>query len=311
MDIRISRESNVPLRQQIAAQIEYQIAIGKLKPGEALSSVRTLARQLKIHHNTVSQAYQDVAGLRLLSRKKGSRLIVRTPDERAVASHPDLDDLINQTIQTARRHGHTLQELSQRVRERLAEEPHDHILVLSIDPGMCRMLQVEIENAAKYRVKTCTPEELLASPELAFGALVVSPPGVLPMIAEVLPKDRPPITVLYSSAEAHFEVVRKMTRPSLIAVVSISDTFLKTACGVLAPMIGIRHTLIGCLVDEHKNEQIPSADLLFCDAITFPRLSTHSKAKNVILHNLISRECLDQIVATMPFERKNTFESAS
>src|ERR1051326_3474686 len=108
MDIRISRESNVPLRQQIAAQIEYQIAIGKLKPGEALPSVRTLARQLKIHHNTVSQAYQDVTGLRLLSRKKGSRLVVRTPDERAVASHPDLDDLINQTIQTARRHGHTL-----------------------------------------------------------------------------------------------------------------------------------------------------------------------------------------------------------
>jgi hypothetical protein len=33
MDIRISKESAVPLRQQIAAQIEFQIATGQLKPG--------------------------------------------------------------------------------------------------------------------------------------------------------------------------------------------------------------------------------------------------------------------------------------
>lgn len=310
MDIRISKESDVPLRQQIAAQIEYQIAIGKLKPGEPLPSVRTLARQLKIHHNTVSQAYQDVTALRLLSRKHGSRLVVRTPEERAVASHPDLDDLINQTIRVARRHGHTLQELSQRVRERLAEEPPDHILVLSIDPGMCRMLRAEVENAVKYPVTTCTPEELLAGPELALGALVVSPPGVLPMIAEILPKDRPPITVLYSSAEAHFEVVRRMTRPSVVAVVSISETFLKIACGLLGPLMGTRHTLIECLLDDRRNARIPSADLMFCDAITFPRLRAHSRAKNVIPYNLISPECLDLIAAAMPFQRKSTLKSA-
>ncbi len=310
MDIRISKESNVPLRQQIAAQIEYQIAIGKLKPDASLPSVRTLARQLKIHHNTVSQAYQDVTALHLLSRKQGARLVVRTPDERAVASHPDLDDLINQTIRVARHHGYTIQELSQRVSDRLAEEPPDHILVLSIDPGMCRMLQVEIENAAKYQVKTCTPEELLASPELALGALMVSPPGVLPMIADVLPKDRPPITVHYSSAEAHFEVIRKMTRPSVVAVVSISEGFLKVACGLLGPMMGTRHTLIECLVDEYKNEPIPSADLLFCDVITFPRLRAHRRTKNVIPYSLVSPECLDEIAASMPFQRKSTPGSA-
>jgi len=310
VDIRISKESDIPLRQQIAAQIEYQIAVGKLKPGDSLPSVRALARQLKIHHNTVSQAYTDVTMLQLLSRKQGSRLIVRTPDEPAHPPHPDLDDLINASIRIARRHGYSIQELSQRVRERLAEEPPDHILVLSIDPGMCRMLQVEVENAVARPVKTCTPEELLANPELALGALVVSPPGVLPMVAEILPKDRPPITVLYSSAEAHFEVVRKMTRPSVVAVVSISETFLQIACGLLGPMMGGQHTLIECLFDDRKNARIPSADLLFCDAITFPRLHAHSRAKNVIPYNLISPECLDQIAATMPFQMKSTLEPA-
>jgi DNA-binding transcriptional regulator YhcF (GntR family) len=310
MDIRISKESSVPLRQQIAAQIEYQIATGNMKPGDSLPSVRALARQLKIHHNTVSQAYQDVTAIRLLSRKHGSRMVVRTPEERAMASHPDLDDLINQTIRVARRHGYTIQELSQRVRERLSEEPFDHILLLSIDPGMGQMLQAEVENTVKCPVRVCSPERLLASPELALGALVVSPPGVLPMIAEVLPKDRPPITVIYSSAEAHFDVVRKLTQPSVVAVVSISVHFLEIACGVLGPMLGTRHTLIDCLFTDHKTARIPSADLLFCDAITFPRLRAHSRIKNIIPYNLISPECLNQIAAAMPAQEKNVLDSS-
>jgi len=164
VDIRISKESSVPLRQQLAAQIEYQIATGKLKPGDPLPSVRALARQLKIHHNTVSQAYTDVTMLQLLSRKQGSRLIVRTPEERAHTPHPDLDDLINATIRVARWHGYSIQELSQRVSERLAEEPPDHVLVLSIDSGMRQLLQAEVESVVNCPVKACSPGELVANP---------------------------------------------------------------------------------------------------------------------------------------------------
>ena len=36
------------------------IATRRLKPEEVLPSVRVLARPHKIHHNTVSQAYQDL-----------------------------------------------------------------------------------------------------------------------------------------------------------------------------------------------------------------------------------------------------------
>ena len=229
VDIRISKESSVSLREQIAAQIEFLIATGKLKPGEPLPSVRALARQLRIHHNTVSQAYQDVTALNLLASKRGTRLIVGTPEQRAIASHPDLDDLINQAIRTARQHGYSLQELSERVRERLMEEPPDHVLVLSFDAGMRRLLKAEVEHALKCRVNVCSPEDLVANPELALGALVVSPPGVLPTLTEVLPKDRPVIPILYSSAETHLGMVRKLTQPSIVAVASVSEHFLMVA----------------------------------------------------------------------------------
>ncbi len=53
-DIRIARESDVTIHDQLVAEITFLIATGEWKPGEALPSVRDLARRLKIHHNTVS-----------------------------------------------------------------------------------------------------------------------------------------------------------------------------------------------------------------------------------------------------------------
>src|SRR6185503_3959295 len=147
MKIRISKESGVPLHQQIAAQIEFLIGTGKLQPGESMPSVRSLARQLHVHHNTVSQAYQDVTALNLMIGKRGARSTVRATEERSNTSRPDLDDVINHAIQAARHHGYTLQQLSGRVRERLLQETPNHVLVISMDLGMQRILKTEVEQA--------------------------------------------------------------------------------------------------------------------------------------------------------------------
>ena len=52
MDIRIDNSSEVPIRHQLAEQIVFLIATNRLAAGEALPSVREMARRLKIHHNT-------------------------------------------------------------------------------------------------------------------------------------------------------------------------------------------------------------------------------------------------------------------
>ena len=44
MDIRVNKESEVSLREQIATQVEFLIATQKLKPGEMLRSLKELAR---------------------------------------------------------------------------------------------------------------------------------------------------------------------------------------------------------------------------------------------------------------------------
>src|SRR5689334_1196291 len=115
MDLQISKESEVPLREQVFAQLVLLIGTGRVKPGDSLPSVRALARRLKIHHNTVSQTYQDLAAYGFLVRRRGSRLMVRSPETPSQDStHKDLDDLINDTIQAARAQGYTLAQLRQR-----------------------------------------------------------------------------------------------------------------------------------------------------------------------------------------------------
>src|SRR6516225_11576780 len=76
MDIHIDSSSDVPIRRQLTEQVIFLIATERFKPGDFMPSVRELARRLKIHHNTVSEAYKDLVSRRWLERRRGSRLMV-------------------------------------------------------------------------------------------------------------------------------------------------------------------------------------------------------------------------------------------
>ena len=50
--IRIDKESEIPVHKQIVEQIIVLIATGRLEQGETLPTVRQLGRQKRIHYNT-------------------------------------------------------------------------------------------------------------------------------------------------------------------------------------------------------------------------------------------------------------------
>jgi len=60
MDIIISNSSGVPIYEQIEEQIKSQIITGELAEGEALPSMRVLAKDLKISIITTKRAYEDL-----------------------------------------------------------------------------------------------------------------------------------------------------------------------------------------------------------------------------------------------------------
>lgn len=60
MNIVVSNSSSVPLYEQIQTQIKVQILNGELIPGEALPSIRLLAKELKVSIITTKRAYEEL-----------------------------------------------------------------------------------------------------------------------------------------------------------------------------------------------------------------------------------------------------------
>jgi GntR family transcriptional regulator len=280
--IRISKESEVPLRQQLAEQIVFHIATGKLQPGQALPSVRELARRLKIHHNTVSEAYQDLIRRMWLVGRRGSHVTVRAFEEGVQSrTASGLDDLINTLIRV--------------VRERLLAEPPDHILVIDTDAGLRRLLQEEIRAAINFRVEACSRLELAANPGLGIGALAVAAHYAIRDVNSLLPKDRPAVPLEFGAADEQVEMIRNRREPSVAAVVSVSEGFLQTARSVLAPAAGRRHVLQEFLLPLPDPKALAAADVVFADSIA----AREVKHRCLIPYRLVTPASLSYLASAL------------
>ena len=60
MDIIISNSSGKPIYEQITSQIKNMIISGELQEGDALPSMRLLAKELRISVITTKRAYDDL-----------------------------------------------------------------------------------------------------------------------------------------------------------------------------------------------------------------------------------------------------------
>src|SRR5712691_745234 len=218
MEIRIDKGSEVAVRRQLAEQIVFLIATGKLKPGDALPSVRAMALRHKIHPNTVSQAYQDLVDRYWIKRHRGKKMTVRAPDEPLVPRPEDLDDLINAVVRSAQERGYTMQELRKRVLERLLLEPPDHILLVEEERAMQQLLQKELSESLPFTIAACSPDHLSENQGPAIGALIVALPGRVWHVASLLPRGRQVYGLTPSSIDAHVGRIRALKHPSVIVI---------------------------------------------------------------------------------------------
>lgn len=76
MNIITSRESNLPLYEQIKNQIINNIIKKNLKPQEKLPSIRVLAKGLQVGVITVKRAYDDLVNDGYLSSHEGKGYFV-------------------------------------------------------------------------------------------------------------------------------------------------------------------------------------------------------------------------------------------
>lgn len=296
MEIRLSRDSDVPLRRQLAEQIVFLIGVGHLRPGQSLPSVRELARRLKIHHNTVSEAYQALVRRTWLVRQRGSRLVVGSRELRSASSSGDgLDEVINAAMRRAREEGYTLKQLRERVKKRLLAQRPDHVLVVEREPGFREIMRQEIRQALGWPAQTCSPEDLATLPGLVDRAQVATPEYNIDDVEPLVPKDRPPVWLTFSNADELLGAIHSLREPSVIAMVSVSEALLRTARGLLAPAVGRRHSYQEFLVSRKGKIDLRAIDVAFCDSLALSLVAGTRK----IHYKLLQPQCLEYLATTV------------
>jgi GntR family transcriptional regulator len=60
MIFQVDFQAGKPVYLQLADQIRYAAASGRLRPGDPLPSLRPLSEELRINRNTISKAYSEL-----------------------------------------------------------------------------------------------------------------------------------------------------------------------------------------------------------------------------------------------------------
>src|SRR5215211_1210369 len=148
MRLWLSKNSEVPIREQLITQITLGIVSNDLKPKERLPSTRDLARRYDIHANTVSAAYRELARRGWVEFRKGSGVYVRGRTDGQFEQHLVLDQLVSRFFRNLREEGHSLAEIQDAVRRSFSLQRPDHFLLLEPDPELREILVAEIATVA-------------------------------------------------------------------------------------------------------------------------------------------------------------------
>jgi len=71
MQLHITTDG-VPIYLQIANQVKYLVAAGRLAPGEEVPPIRVLAHQLLVNPNTVARAYLELERAGVVVKRHGA-----------------------------------------------------------------------------------------------------------------------------------------------------------------------------------------------------------------------------------------------
>jgi DNA-binding transcriptional regulator YhcF (GntR family) len=226
MKLWISKNSEVPIHEQLVTQIILGIVSNDLKTKQRLPSTRDLARRYDIHANTVSAAYRELSRRGWVEFRKGSGVYVKTQRPETTNDRLALDQLIGRFFNSLREDGHALSDIQAAVRRSFSVQRPDHFLLLEADAELRSILVAEIAEATGVQVKGAGPEDLTNA-----SLLIAAVPVVLYGHSdefETLVESQPELLLLHSASVA--ESFQGQTRPpadALIAVVSRWPEFLR------------------------------------------------------------------------------------
>ena len=115
MDIILSNSSGKPIYEQITDQVKEQIMTGALAAGDALPSMRLLAKELRISVITTKRAYEELERNGFLENVPGKGCFVAPQNQELLreARLRKVEDALSLAVEEARKGGLSPEELQE------------------------------------------------------------------------------------------------------------------------------------------------------------------------------------------------------
>lgn len=117
LNIIISNASNEPIYEQVASQIKKSIINGVLKEGDALPSIRALAKELEISVITIKRSYEELEKESFIEtvHGKGSFVAAQNKDFIREKKMKVIEDKLSEVIDESRLMNISLEELTEMI----------------------------------------------------------------------------------------------------------------------------------------------------------------------------------------------------
>ena len=124
MNIILSNTDSAPIYEQITRQLRAKIVSGELAAGQALPSMRLLARELRISVITTKRAYEELEreGLIVTQTGRGSFVAPVSSERLREAQLRTVEDHLTDAVQAARLAGLSADEFTELARTLFEEE---------------------------------------------------------------------------------------------------------------------------------------------------------------------------------------------
>ena len=273
MQLWFSRQSDISIREQLATQVVLGILSGELAPGQRLPSTREIARRFHLHPNTVSAGYRQLERGNWVESRKGSGVYVGARKPSASSNGLELDQLIADFFQSARRLNAPLAAVRSRLRRWLDLQPPDHFVLIEPDGQLARIILHEIQKTVTFPVQSCGSDEF-SSDGFADAAVLVTVSISAKSVRQLLPENVDVLTLHLRSAGASLARHLPASRTALVGIASGWAPFLKNARTMLIAAGFHSDSLV--LRDTTKagwQRGLKEAAAIVCDTLTAESLS--------------------------------------
>ena len=256
-ELYIDKNDNLPPVKQIANAIRHKIATSRIRSGETLPSVRSLAHLLDVTPATVARAYGKLQEEGLVQARKGAGTVVMDVaniDEAAQQRNLDsLNEVLDGAVLSLRRLGFTIPEIREAIHRKLSELPLTRrvLFVAGAKPVAAKYKSLLEQHLAQFGVEVVsTTIDEIAVPDEILTQILTSVERVVTLLSfqrdvrDALDKFKLPISVLLTEVTlatlTELEAIPRQHQVLLVA----EEAYRTTGIGMLRPYCSDEQLLV-------------------------------------------------------------------